>query len=118
MSAPRVVHGWDGLPRIGDRYGPIYMPGARMRATDERAEDLDIMGHPLKWPAYPALPVKRYTEDGHLPDVGIMVPGSANVYHVDLWSLKTGPLGPQVEGKPVDLYASHSAAYDDGWRVD
>jgi hypothetical protein len=32
---PHVVHGWDGLPRLGDRYGPIYTPGARIRARDE-----------------------------------------------------------------------------------
>lgn len=38
----RVVRGWDGLPRIGHKYGPIYLP--EREREDSRDENLHDPG--------------------------------------------------------------------------
>jgi hypothetical protein len=82
--------------------------------------DLDMLKSPGRWSAWPVLPVKRDV-GADFPELGLVVENVATrpvVYIQNLFSLKPGPLGPQVTGCVEHVYATLEAMLADGWVVD
>lgn len=80
-----------------------------------------MMESPADWPRWPVLPVKRRSQDPDnpgLPEVGIMTPGSWNVYRMNMLQLQTGSLTEQLRATDAIEYPDVLAVLDDGWRVD
>lgn len=68
------------------------------------------------WPSWPVCPLTKGEQTGLVVDG--MTDSPVVVYLINLWALKTGPLGPQLEGVEKVKYDSIEALLADGWKVD
>lgn len=84
---------------------------------DQQRRELELMNDEGRWPRWPVLPVKRDRKGG-LPDLGVILAGCSTVYLVNLFQLRTGPLGPQLAGADAITYPSRAAMIADGWVGD
>lgn len=97
--------------------------------TEEEVADEThmIRAHEL-WPVWPVLPVKNGLDrdERGWPRHGIIVSGGlragvqepVKVYIVNLFDLKTGPLGPQLEGKETIEFETVETMVRAGWIGD
>jgi len=88
-----------------------------MQLTQDQRRELELVNDEDRWPHWPVLPVKRHRE-GDMPDLGVIVAGRSTVYLVNLFQLRAGPLGPQLEGVERKHYADREALIADGWVGD
>jgi len=96
------------------------------RLSDKQvAKEARLIEDEEGWPNWPVLPVKNiYRRDTGEQDLGIITAkaGSARpertVYLTNLLALKTGKLGPQLEGLPSETYASTEEMVRAGWIGD
>ena len=79
----------------------------------------ELMERPEQWPFHPYLPVKRYDEDGGLPECSVMIASCGpRVYGCTLMLAVTLPPGQASRLFHVREYASVEAMITDGWRPD
>lgn len=70
------------------------------------------------WPWHPLLPVKRGRPRTGI-EVGLLLaPDLTTVVLMNMFELKRGVIGPQLEGKKRLQYESVEAMVADGWRGD
>lgn len=89
-----------------------------MILTDEQiAEEVALINDELKWPMFPVLPMKTI---GRTPrEHGILLSGSlSTIYHVGLFDLSPGQLGPQIDDAKKTTYETVEAMVRDGWIGD
>lgn len=82
--------------------------------TPEEIDDLAFMRDENKWPNWPMLPVKRYTDRGGAPECGIVLSGKTTVYIAYMWGLKEDTFDTCKKYE----YGSLDAILADGWVVD
>ncbi len=76
------------------------------------------------WPMFPVLPVKRAGggfDDSNFGVIvatldGLVLP--VRVYKINLFDLKTGPLGPQLEGIEFEEFSTAREMVEAGWIGD
>ncbi len=79
--------------------------------------DLDFLNDDSLWPSFPLCPVTR-TEYGLGSVSAVVVTGVPVCYEVNLFSLQTGPLMPQLQDATKHIYNSFEEMVADGWRID
>ena len=98
-----------------------------MKANNQKAlgpgDDLQMMSSPRSWPAWPLLPIKRYTKDAWI-DCGLLVDvldHKTTVFLTTLFALQGGMVRDilinKEEIKRIE-YDSLDDLLKDGWVVD
>lgn len=92
-----------------------------MNRTDRFAHDAGLIRNPLRWPAYPFLPLVRRRGDGNMPDLGLLIaPEESVIWDLNLYSLpRSGKLSDlRASSTVLARYETVEAMLEDGWEVD
>jgi hypothetical protein len=79
----------------------------------------DMILHPIKWPCWPYLPLKKANHNFEDKNLGILLDTDENrftVYHVNLFAVPNSPEGWKAANKTP--YQSVTDLLRDGWEVD
>ena len=83
----------------------------------EHFRDIEMMMNPDRWPAL-VLAVKRPPDrPGPFPELGVMLPYSANVYKIGMHELG-GKSFDEIRCGPREEFDNYDATIDAGWIVD
>lgn len=80
--------------------------------------DYSFVLNPQKWPNWPFLPMKRYVQNKHLPEFGVIMTrmGLSTIFDANLFDLpKTEEGWKALKHKK---YSSVEEMLQDGWIVD
>jgi hypothetical protein len=87
-------------------------------------EELDVLNNCDEWLNYPIMPLVNRKTPGW-PKTGLVLAvhrirqdSTRTVYEVNMFDLKSGPLGPQLENVTKHTYPNYEAMLADGWEVD
>lgn len=91
-----------------------------MNPYEKTKDDLGMMQHPMEWPKWPVLPIKRIKIDpksGYRDtECAIMyADGTPRVYLCSMYSLSSDK---PLSAIPNKTYPSYNDLVADGWRVD
>ena len=87
--------------------------------TNRQTEDIEMIRDPNRWPNWPFLPMKQYTNDSEYIRCRILTPaeeGGYNMYNANLFRLPDNP--EELKKTFVKHYALAEAVVLDGWIVD
>ena len=83
------------------------------RTEDEKKDDIYMIEHAVNWPQV-VLPVKRYEDDGEIPECAVLLQGKPPI--VKIWNLWDDP--KKLRGAKELTYESAAEMVNAGWIVD